>query len=63
MIHFYCLFKILKPKIEVIQNVHVLVFPKHKSGEYENGNRSKAEYAVVGLDSLGEVRSLRVEKS
>ena len=51
-------------KIEVIQNVHVLVFPKNdKSGEYENGNRSKAEYAVVGLDSLGEVRSLRVEKN
>ncbi len=51
-------------KIEVIGNVKVLVFPKtQKDGSHENGNLCKAEYAVVTLDSLGEVISLRVEKN
>ena len=34
---------------------------RKSAGLYENGNQSDAAYALVQLDSLGEVLSMRLE--
>ena len=53
----------LVQQIEVCNNAHILVFIESESdGVYENGNRSDAAYALVRLDSLGEVLSMRLEE-
>ena len=49
-------------QIEVRNNAHILVFIESETdGLYENGNQSDATYALVRLDSLGEVLSMRLE--
>ena len=53
----------LVQQIEVRRNAHILVFLESENpGVYENGNRSDAAYALVRLDSLGEVLSMRLEE-
>lgn len=50
-------------QIEVHHNAHILVFIESETaGLYENGNQSHAAYALVQLDSLGEVISMRLEE-
>lgn len=50
-------------QIEVRKNADILVFIESETaGVYENGNQSNAAYALVQLDSLGEVVSMRLEE-
>jgi lipopolysaccharide export system protein LptA len=52
----------LVQQIEVSNNAKILVFIESETdGLYENGNRSDAAYALVRLDSLGEVFSMLLE--
>ncbi|MBB00078.1 MAG: hypothetical protein CMN34_04025 [Saprospirales bacterium] len=49
-------------QIEVSNNAQILVLIESETdGLYENGNRSDATYALLRLDSLGEVLSMRLE--